>query len=78
MVAKSGFRGVRKVHDRFQARIRVHDERINLGYYDTAEEAARAYDAAARERLGEYALVNFYDDSVFTRDYGSGSNQSQG
>lgn len=32
-----------------------------LGHYNTPEEAARAYDIAARERYGEFAHINLPD-----------------
>lgn len=58
----SGFKGVswHKGHDKWRAYIAVSGQRPrHLGYYSTAEEAACAYDAAARELHGEYATVNF-------------------
>jgi hypothetical protein len=59
--SSSGYKGV-SWHARsgkWQVLIRANGPQKFLGYYVTAEEAARAYDAAARELHGEYAAVNF-------------------
>lgn len=60
----SGFKGVdqngRRTH--WRARIVVGYKSIYLGRFPTKEEAARAYDAAAREFHGEYAVLNFPDN----------------
>jgi HNH endonuclease len=54
---KTGYKGIRKRQSgRWEARI---DARSTLGYFDTAEEAALAYDARARERFGAFAALNF-------------------
>jgi hypothetical protein len=55
----SGFRGVsRSSPGRWRARIAVNGRRVFLGSYKTPEEAARAYDEAAREYYGEFAMTN--------------------
>lgn len=58
----SGFKGVcwNKKDGKWRATIgAAADQRRYLGGFSTAEEAARAYDAAAREMYGEYAALNF-------------------
>ena len=41
---------------------RAKIERKHIGYYKTAEEAARAYDAKAKELYGEFARLNFPEE----------------
>jgi AP2 domain len=59
----SGFKGVHrlKVGARFQAYIRIGARRHHLGTFGSAEDAAKAYDWAARRLFGEYARLNFPD-----------------
>jgi hypothetical protein len=55
----SGIKGVRmhpRAH-RWEARICSHGESRHLGLFDTAEEAAAAYAAAARAAFGEFARL---------------------
>lgn len=57
----TGFKGVtkRKVGYRYQAQIGANGKHYYLGNFATAEEAARAYDAAAIRHFGEFARLNF-------------------
>lgn len=57
----SRFKGVcwNKASEKWQADIRVSGRKIYLGLHENEEDAARAYDAAARQHFGEFARPNF-------------------
>lgn len=57
----SGYKGVTfyKPTQKWKAQIGYLGYRINIGYYLTAEAAARAYDAVAAKLFGEFAVLNF-------------------
>jgi hypothetical protein len=56
----SGYKGIiRRKNGRWQACIRYCGKRTYLGRFGSAEEAARAYDAAALRLHGEFARINF-------------------
>ena len=66
--SRSGYKGVWLSPDgeAIQAYIRpptmTKGKRITIGHYGTLEEAARAYDAKAKELFGEFAKLNFPDE----------------
>lgn len=57
----SGYKGVslHKASGRYAARLMHNGVMLNLGYFDTPEDAARAYDERSKELNGEYAKLNF-------------------
>lgn len=65
--SKIGYKGVVRSRSRqqYRARIQVGEKRIHSGYYATAVEAARAYDAMAREHYGEFARLNFPNEPSY-------------
>lgn len=54
----SGFKGVTSVRGKWRAMIGVNGKTIHLGTFPTPELAAAAYDAAALEHQGEFAVTN--------------------
>ena len=58
--SKTGFKGVCRLSSGcFVARIGSRKNHRVIGYFKTAEEAARAYDAEAKKIYGNIAVLNF-------------------
>lgn len=65
MHSEAGFKGVSSgclSRATWRARITAHGKTMNLGFFVSREDAARAYDDAARELFGAFACVNFPHD----------------
>jgi len=59
--SKSGFSGVSwsSRAGKWLARVKLNGQSAHVGYFNNAEEAARAYDSKAKELFGEFARLNF-------------------
>jgi hypothetical protein len=56
--SSTGFTGVYREHKRFRAVISVNGKARHIGMFDTAEEAAAAYNKVSRELFGEEGKIN--------------------
>ncbi len=54
----TGYKGVSRKYEKFQARIMVRGKAMFLGHFNTAREAHEAYVAAAIRHFGEYARAD--------------------
>jgi hypothetical protein len=60
---KSGYKGVSKHGDKWQADIQINGKGKYLGIFKTKEEAAIAYNTAAKSLFGKFAYLNVIDKS---------------
>nr|WP_255550450.1 AP2 domain-containing protein [Sporosarcina sp. E16_3] len=61
----TGYKGVTRRNGRFAATIRNNGVGERLGNYDTAREAAKAYNIKAEEYFGKFAWLNDVDHEGF-------------
>lgn len=55
---KSGFKGVRWEKDQWRSRIKINGKLLHLGFFRSKEEAAKAYDDAAKIHFSDFAHLN--------------------
>jgi len=57
----SRFKGVcfNKYNSKWHAAIRINGKKKHLGYFLQEQDAAKAYDSAAKQYFGEFAHINF-------------------
>jgi len=64
----SAFLGVSRRGDKYAARIKHHGREFHLGLFKDEIEAAKARDRKAKELFGQFAWLNFPEDSPPKRD----------
>lgn len=65
-LSATGLKGVgwHKRRQKYHVRIQQQGIRYHLGFFECPEEAALAYDAAARTLFGEFAVCNYPDEQT--------------
>ena len=56
--SNTGYTGVYREHRRFRAVISINGKAKHIGMFDTAEEAAAAYNKVSKEHFGEEGKIN--------------------
>lgn len=56
--SKTGYTGVYQEHSRYRAVISIKGKSLHLGMFDSAEEAARAYNEKSKEVFGDKGKIN--------------------
>lgn len=64
---KSGYKGVSWFRYKWASRITIDRKLRHLGYFDTPEQAAAAYNSAALEHYGEFAWLNQIEEAPISR-----------
>ena len=57
--AKSGYKGVRRKSNTWEANITIDKKQKYLGKFSNPEDAAKAYDKEAKKAFGVFAYINF-------------------
>lgn len=71
------YKGIYRHKDRWYATIIVNKEVVYLGVYANQQDAAIAYNKAAKVHYGEFALLNEVDDKVIYRKSGNRKGSSK-
>jgi hypothetical protein len=66
--SKSGFRGVYKEGERYRATLYNRSERIDIGFFETPEEAAIAYNEKSMEIFGRTRSLNKIEAGAVRRE----------
>lgn len=56
--SRTGYTGVYKEHNKFRAVISINGKSVHIGMFDSAEEAALAYNKLSKEVFGENGKIN--------------------
>ena len=56
--SKTGYTGVYQENNRYRAVISIHGKSVHIGMFDTAEEAAVAYNKKSKEIYGDSGKIN--------------------
>jgi hypothetical protein len=72
--SKVGYTGVYQENNRYRAVISINRKSVHLGMFDTAEEAAMAYNRKSRELYGEDGKINIIKPQKDERGVGGHQN----